>query len=116
VDVGEDGNGSLRDGRLYQRVRERDAIRERTPEITFLGPGAEAYVFTFGWPKTATFFAAGDQFSSGLDHRRRWPPAAFPPGPGRSAGSNAVSGKPPGPAFDRLFRDERLWGPGGRRS
>jgi thiol-disulfide isomerase/thioredoxin len=48
VDVDEDGNGSLRDGRLYQLVREHDAVRERTLEITFLEPGAEAYAFTFG--------------------------------------------------------------------
>jgi Thioredoxin like C-terminal domain/AhpC/TSA family len=48
VDVDEGGNGMLRDGRLYQLVRERDAVRERTLEITFLGPGAEAYAFTFG--------------------------------------------------------------------
>ena len=48
VDVDEDGDGLLRDGRLYQLVREHDAIRERTLEITFLEPGAEAYAFTFG--------------------------------------------------------------------
>jgi thiol-disulfide isomerase/thioredoxin len=48
VDVGEDGSGLLRDGRLYQLVREHDAVRERTLEITFLEPGAEAYAFTFG--------------------------------------------------------------------
>jgi thiol-disulfide isomerase/thioredoxin len=48
VDVDEDGNGMLRDGRLYQLVREHDGVRERTVEITFLEPGAEAYVFTFG--------------------------------------------------------------------
>ena len=48
VDVDEDGNGLLRDGRLYQLVREQDAVRERTLEITFLEPGAEAYAFTFG--------------------------------------------------------------------
>jgi hypothetical protein len=48
VDVDEDGNGVLREGRLYQLVREHDAVRERTLEITFLEPGAEAYVFTFG--------------------------------------------------------------------
>jgi thiol-disulfide isomerase/thioredoxin len=48
VDVDEDGNGLLRDGRLYQLVREHDAVRERTLEITFLEPGPEAYVFTFG--------------------------------------------------------------------
>ena len=48
VDVDEDGNGLLQDGRLYQLVREHDAVRERTLEITFLEPGAEAYAFTFG--------------------------------------------------------------------
>ena len=48
VDVDEDGNGVLRHGRLYQLVREHDAIRERTLEITFVEPDAEAYAFTFG--------------------------------------------------------------------
>jgi thiol-disulfide isomerase/thioredoxin len=48
VDVDADGNGELRDGRLYQLVRQHDAVRERTLELTFLEPGAEAYVFTFG--------------------------------------------------------------------
>ena len=48
VDVGEDGTGVLRDGRLYQLIRQHDTVRERTVEITFLEPGAEAYVFTFG--------------------------------------------------------------------
>jgi SAM-dependent methyltransferase len=48
VDVDEDGNGALGEGRLYQLVRERNAVRERTLKITFLEPGAEAYAFTFG--------------------------------------------------------------------
>ena len=48
VDVDQDGNGVLRDGRMYQLVRQHDAVRERTLEITFLEPGAEAYSFTFG--------------------------------------------------------------------
>ncbi len=48
VDVDEDGNGLLRDGRMYQLVRQHDEVRERTLEITFLEPGAEAYAFTFG--------------------------------------------------------------------
>jgi thiol-disulfide isomerase/thioredoxin len=48
VDVDEDGNGVLREGRMYQLVRQRDEVRERTLEITFLEPGAEAYSFTFG--------------------------------------------------------------------
>jgi thiol-disulfide isomerase/thioredoxin len=48
VDVDDDGNGAVREGRLYQLVREREGVRERTLEITFLEPGAEAYAFTFG--------------------------------------------------------------------
>jgi thiol-disulfide isomerase/thioredoxin len=48
VDVDEDGNGLLRDGRLYQLVREHDAVQERTLEISFSEPGAKAYVFTCG--------------------------------------------------------------------
>jgi Thioredoxin like C-terminal domain len=47
VDVDVDGNGLLREGRLYQLVREHDAVRERTLEIMFLEPGAEAYSCTF---------------------------------------------------------------------
>jgi thiol-disulfide isomerase/thioredoxin len=48
VDVDGDGNGVLRDGRLYQLLRQTGAIRDRTLEITFSEAGAEAYVFTFG--------------------------------------------------------------------
>jgi thiol-disulfide isomerase/thioredoxin len=48
VDIDEDGRGLLDEGRMYQLVRQRDGVRERTLEITFLEPGAEAYVFTFG--------------------------------------------------------------------
>jgi Thioredoxin like C-terminal domain len=48
VDIDEDGNGLLADGRLYQLVRQHDAVRERTLEIAFLEPGVEAYVLTFG--------------------------------------------------------------------
>ena len=48
VDVDPDGNGLLGDGRLYQLVRDDGVVRERTVEITFLEPGAEAYAFTFG--------------------------------------------------------------------
>ena len=48
VDVDEGGNGVLRDGRMYQLVRQHDAVRARTLEITFHEPGAEAYAFTFG--------------------------------------------------------------------
>jgi thiol-disulfide isomerase/thioredoxin len=48
VDVDGDGNGELRDGHMYQLVRQRETVRARTLQITFLEPQAEAYSFTFG--------------------------------------------------------------------
>ena len=48
VDVDEDGNGELREGRMYQLAREHGKVRERTLELTFSEPGAQAYSFTFG--------------------------------------------------------------------
>jgi hypothetical protein len=48
VDTDEDGNGVLADGRMYQLVRQSGPIRDRTLQITFSEPGAEAYCFTFG--------------------------------------------------------------------
>jgi thiol-disulfide isomerase/thioredoxin len=48
VDVDESGEGTLSEPRMYQLVRQRGPIRQRTFEITFDRPGARAYVFTFG--------------------------------------------------------------------
>ncbi len=48
LDVDEEGRGTLVQPRLYQLIRQRGAIADRTFEITFLAPGVEAYVFTFG--------------------------------------------------------------------
>jgi thiol-disulfide isomerase/thioredoxin len=48
LDVDERGHGTLSQQRLYQLVRERGSIADRTFEITFLAPGVEAYCFTFG--------------------------------------------------------------------
>jgi len=48
IDVDEDGNGTLRQQRLYQLIRQQGPIVDRTFEIEFLTTGAEAYVFTFG--------------------------------------------------------------------
>jgi hypothetical protein len=47
-DVDEQGHGTLTQQRLHQLVREPGAIADRTVEIEFLAPGAEAYCFTFG--------------------------------------------------------------------
>jgi thiol-disulfide isomerase/thioredoxin len=48
LDVDAQGHGTLVQPRLYQLIRERGAIADRTIEIAFLAPGVEAYVFTFG--------------------------------------------------------------------
>ncbi|WBQ08175.1 redoxin domain-containing protein [Kribbella sp. CA-293567] len=47
-DTDAQGNGLLRDGRLYQLIRQPGTVRHRTLEIRFLEAGAEAYAFTFG--------------------------------------------------------------------
>ncbi len=48
VDTDESGEGTLSGPRMFQLVRQRGPIRERTAEIVFHEPGARAYVFTFG--------------------------------------------------------------------
>jgi thiol-disulfide isomerase/thioredoxin len=48
LDVDGDGHGAVNQQRLYQLVRQRRSITDRTFEIGFLAPGVEAYVFTFG--------------------------------------------------------------------
>jgi thiol-disulfide isomerase/thioredoxin len=47
-DVDEEGRGAVNEQRLYQLVREPGGIADRTFEISFDAPGAEAYCFTFG--------------------------------------------------------------------
>ena len=47
-DVDESGSGTITEQRLYQLVRQHDAIVDRTFEIRFLDPGVQAYAFTFG--------------------------------------------------------------------
>ena len=48
LDVDAEGNGTVTDARCYQLVRQPGDVSDRTFEITFLGSGVEAYVFTFG--------------------------------------------------------------------
>jgi cytochrome c biogenesis protein CcdA/thiol-disulfide isomerase/thioredoxin len=48
ADIGADGSGVITDQRLYQLVRQKGAIRDRTFTIAFLDPGVEAFSFTFG--------------------------------------------------------------------
>ena len=47
-DVDAEGNGTLAQQRLHQLIREPGSITDRTVEIRFDAPRAEAYCFTFG--------------------------------------------------------------------
>jgi cytochrome c biogenesis protein CcdA/thiol-disulfide isomerase/thioredoxin len=48
VDTDAQGDGKIVDHRLYQLIRQKDPIEDRTFEIEFLDPGAQAFAFTFG--------------------------------------------------------------------
>ena len=48
VDVAANGGGVVKEQRLYQLIRQKGAIRDRTFTIEFLDPGVEAFSFTFG--------------------------------------------------------------------
>jgi thiol-disulfide isomerase/thioredoxin len=47
-DSAPDGTGVVREYRLYQLIRQKDQIADRTFEIEFLDPGVQAFSFTFG--------------------------------------------------------------------
>ncbi len=48
LDVDGQGTGTVAEQRLYQLIRQRGPVAERTFEFTFLDPGAQAYSVTFG--------------------------------------------------------------------
>jgi len=48
IDVDEKGHGTVGEQRLYQLIRQPGPIADRLFEIEYLGPGVEAYCFTFG--------------------------------------------------------------------
>jgi len=48
VDTDENGYGTVTENRLYQLVRQQGTVQDRTFRIDFLGPGVQAYAFTFG--------------------------------------------------------------------
>jgi thiol-disulfide isomerase/thioredoxin len=48
IDSGGQGDGTVTEQRLYQLIRQPGPVTDRTFEITFLDPGAQAYAFTFG--------------------------------------------------------------------
>jgi len=43
-----DGTGTIVGQRLYQLVRQKGQVRDRTVRVEFLDPGAQAFAFTFG--------------------------------------------------------------------
>ena len=47
-DSAANGEGEVREPRMYQLIRQRGAIKDATFEIEFLDAGAEAFSFTFG--------------------------------------------------------------------
>jgi hypothetical protein len=48
TDVDAQGEGSVTEQRTYQLIRQQKPIVDRDFEIEFLGPGVEAFAFTFG--------------------------------------------------------------------
>jgi len=48
VDTDAEGNGTVKDNRLYQLIRQQGSVDDRTFEIEFLDPGVQAFSFTFG--------------------------------------------------------------------
>jgi thioredoxin family protein len=48
VDSTPAGDGEVREPRLYQLIRQKGEVKDRTFEIEFLDPGVQAFVFTFG--------------------------------------------------------------------
>ncbi|MGA3117803.1 MAG: hypothetical protein ABSF90_25640 [Syntrophobacteraceae bacterium] len=48
VDCNADGAGEIRLPRMVQLNRQKGRARDRLFEIEFLGPGAQAFSFTFG--------------------------------------------------------------------
>jgi cytochrome c biogenesis protein CcdA/thiol-disulfide isomerase/thioredoxin len=47
-DTGANGAGTVQTHRLYQLIRQKGAVEDRTFEIEFLDPGVQAFAFTFG--------------------------------------------------------------------
>jgi cytochrome c biogenesis protein CcdA/thiol-disulfide isomerase/thioredoxin len=48
ADVDAQGNGTVKEYRLYQLIRQKGKVEDRTFEIQFLDPGVQVFAFTFG--------------------------------------------------------------------
>ena len=77
VDMGPDGNGEIREPRMYQLIRQKSfPIKDHTIEIEFLDPGAQVLDFTFDAERLqdvslalAPAYAAGDRRERGGRNR-----------------------------------------------
>jgi hypothetical protein len=47
-DIDGNGSGTVEGHRLYQLIRQKGPVEDRTFEIDFLDPGVQAFAFTFG--------------------------------------------------------------------
>ncbi len=48
TDVDAQGDGTVKEYRLYQLIRQKGKVEDRTFQIEFLDPGVQAFAFTFG--------------------------------------------------------------------
>jgi len=48
ADVDNNGSGTVQEHRLYQLIRQKGPVEDRTFELEFLDPGVQAFAFTFG--------------------------------------------------------------------
>jgi cytochrome c biogenesis protein CcdA/thiol-disulfide isomerase/thioredoxin len=48
ADIDGNGSGTIQGHRLYQLIRQKGTVEDRTFEIEFLDPGVQAFAFTFG--------------------------------------------------------------------
>ena len=48
ADADSGGAGAVQGHRLYQLIRQKGPVEDRTFEIEFLDPGVQAFAFTFG--------------------------------------------------------------------
>ena len=48
ADINSAGEGVIKEQRLYQLIRQKGPVTERTFKIRFLDPGVEVFAFTFG--------------------------------------------------------------------
>ena len=69
TDVDAEGAGIVSSQRLYNLIRQKGKVADRTFEIRFLDPGVAAYTFTFGYFRLSRLFARPPDSPGFLDYR-----------------------------------------------